>query len=150
MVIVTGEFIRLREVMKSKIQAQKEKYAKKKLAKRNIRLLNQPVPIIIKPAKIINYTNPEKILDPAWVNGPDFLNSYEWHSLRMKALIRDKGTCLCCGINAKCGAIMNVDHIKNRRQWPQLALSLDNLQTLCAPCNHGKGNWDSTDWRTNG
>lgn len=29
-----------------------------------------------------------------------------------------------------------------------LALSLENLQVLCAECNHGKGNWDMTDWRT--
>jgi 5-methylcytosine-specific restriction endonuclease McrA len=42
---------------------------------------------------------------------------------------------------------INVDHIKPRKLFPHLALSLDNLQTLCSPCNHGKGNWDMTDWR---
>ena len=42
---------------------------------------------------------------------------------------------------------MNVDHIKPRRLFPDLALSLDNLQVLCHECNHGKGNWDMTDWR---
>ena len=34
--------------------------------------------------------------------------------------------------------------------FPQLALDVDNLQILCHECNHGKGNWDMTDWRTNG
>jgi hypothetical protein len=28
-----------------------------------------------------------------------------------------------------------------------LALKIDNLQVLCADCNCGKGNCDSTDWR---
>ena len=45
------------------------------------------------------------------------------------------------------GAVMNVDHIKPRRIYPDLALSLENLQVLCHECNHGKGNWDMTDWR---
>lgn len=31
--------------------------------------------------------------------------------------------------------------------FPDLALSMDNLQVLCGDCNHGKGNWDVTDWR---
>lgn len=42
---------------------------------------------------------------------------------------------------------MNVDHIKPRRLFPWLALELKNLQVLCHDCNHGKGNWDQTDWR---
>ena len=27
------------------------------------------------------------------------------------------------------------------------ALEITNLQILCHECNHGKGNWDQTDWR---
>ncbi len=42
---------------------------------------------------------------------------------------------------------MHVDHIKPRRKYPELALSRSNLQVLCNLCNHGKGNWDETDWR---
>ena len=43
--------------------------------------------------------------------------------------------------------MLNVDHIKPRFLFPDLALRLDNLQVLCGDCNEGKGNWDMTDWR---
>jgi len=44
-------------------------------------------------------------------------------------------------------ARLNVDHIRPRRYYPELALELGNLQVLCAACNQGKGNKDATDWR---
>ena len=76
-----------------------------------------------------------------------FLQSREWRTVRMRALERDGAKCACCGATAANGAVMNVDHIKPRRLFPGLALTLSNLQILCHACNHGKGNWDETDWR---
>ena len=81
------------------------------------------------------------------VNSKEFLQSYEWRTVRMVALKRDGARCACCGVSPKNGAIMNVDHIKPRRTHPHLTLDSNNLQVLCADCNHGKGNWDETDWR---
>lgn len=81
------------------------------------------------------------------VNSDSFLSSFEWRRVRMHALKRDGAKCVCCGATPTTGAQMNVDHIKPRKTHPHLALELDNLQVLCGPCNHGKGNWDSTDWR---
>lgn len=81
------------------------------------------------------------------VNSEAFLQSYEWRSLRMRVL-RDHGArCMCCGATPDDGLRMHVDHIKPRRQYPHLALEYKNLQVLCEVCNHGKGNWDQTDWR---
>jgi 5-methylcytosine-specific restriction endonuclease McrA len=76
-----------------------------------------------------------------------FLESYEWRRVRMVALKRYGPRCQCCGATPADGAVMHVDHIKPRRLLPALALEVENLQILCHECNHGKGNWDMTDWR---
>lgn len=76
-----------------------------------------------------------------------FLQSFEWRKVRMEAIKRDGARCACCGATPKDGIRINVDHILPRKTHPHLALSLDNLQVLCSPCNHGKGNWDTTNWR---
>ena len=77
-----------------------------------------------------------------------FLTSFEWRATRMMALKKHGAVCQCCGASAKTGAVIHVDHIKPRQECPELALDVDNLQVLCHECNHGKGNWDQTDWRT--
>jgi 5-methylcytosine-specific restriction endonuclease McrA len=76
-----------------------------------------------------------------------FLESYEWRRVRMVVLKRDGARCACCGATPSDGVKMNVDHIKPRKNFPELALDPQNLQVLCEVCNHGKGNWDQTDWR---
>ena len=76
-----------------------------------------------------------------------FLNSYAWRVARMKVIKRDGKICACCGNSTINGSTLNVDHIKPRKHYPELALDLNNLQILCGECNHGKGNWDETDWR---
>jgi 5-methylcytosine-specific restriction endonuclease McrA len=78
----------------------------------------------------------------------EFLQSYEWRKLRMQALKKYGAKCMCCGATPATGAVMNVDHIKPRKLFPSMALDINNLQILCHECNHGKGNWDQTDWRT--
>jgi hypothetical protein len=78
---------------------------------------------------------------------PEFLETYEWRKVRMEALVKYGPKCMCCGATPATGAVIHVDHIKPRLTHPELALELDNLQILCHECNHGKGNWDTTDWR---
>lgn len=78
-----------------------------------------------------------------------FLNTYEWRRVRMEAIKKYGARCQCCGAVPGNGIIINVDHIKPRRLYPDLALDITNLQILCNVCNHGKGNWDMTDWRSN-
>lgn len=81
------------------------------------------------------------------VANDSFLNTYEWRKVRMEALKKYGPKCMCCGATPATGAVMNVDHIKPRKLFPEMALELSNLQILCHECNHGKGNWDQSDWR---
>jgi 5-methylcytosine-specific restriction endonuclease McrA len=78
----------------------------------------------------------------------EFLASYQWRRLRMEVIGERGARCECCGASPRNGrTVINVDHIQPRRLFPKLALDKDNLQVLCDVCNHGKGNWDRTDWR---
>ena len=64
--------------------------------------------------------------------------------LKYEVFKRDNRTCVLCG--AKAPAVeLHVDHIIPVSKGGRT--TLDNLQTLCAECNLGKGNWDDTDWR---
>ncbi len=76
-----------------------------------------------------------------------FLSCFEWRKLRMEVIKERGAKCECCGATPEHGVRINVDHIKPRKEFPALALTKTNLQVLCEDCNHGKGNWDKTDWR---
>ena len=76
-----------------------------------------------------------------------FFKSKEWKELRYKAFVRYGNQCMCCGGKPEDGYTLQVDHIKPRHKYPELALYLNNLQILCASCNYGKYSQDETDWR---
>ncbi|SDQ98769.1 HNH endonuclease [Rhizobiales bacterium GAS113] len=77
-----------------------------------------------------------------------FYRTEAWLKVRYQALKLHGGACQCCGARPTKGHPLHVDHIKPRSRFPQLALSLANLQVLCEPCNMGKSNRDDTDWRS--
>lgn len=76
----------------------------------------------------------------AYVNSAEFLKSFEWRQLRLRAFEKYGRMCLCCGATPSNGVVLNVDHVKSRRLFPELALDIENLQVLCEDCNHGKAN----------
>lgn len=71
----------------------------------------------------------------------------KWRDVRYKVLKRDGARCACCGLTAKDGVKIHVDHIKPVSLFPMLKYDMDNLQVLCELCNIGKSNTDDTDWR---
>lgn len=82
------------------------------------------------------------------VSSKEFLSTYAWRNLRIKAINLYGRKCMCCGDTPDNGAVMNVDHIKPRIRYPDLALDIRWLQILCGACNHGKGNELETDYRS--
>lgn len=70
-----------------------------------------------------------------FVLSEDFYASIEWRNLRQKVLKNDPNLCSLCGKNYD----LEVDHIRPRSKFPNLALRIDNLQILCKSCNTSKG-----------
>jgi len=69
-----------------------------------------------------------------------FLSSQAWKDMRLLAIERYGLLCLRCGRENSRLFPINIDHIKPRKFYPELALEIDNLQPLCGPCNKLKGN----------
>jgi len=120
-------------VATGKTKTQKKRKKHRALERRQ----SVPKPVAQRPIKVAGVD----------VASDAFLSTFEWRKVRMEALKKYGPRCQCCGATPANGAVMNVDHIKPRKKWPSLALDVNNLQILCHDCNHGKGNWDETDWR---
>lgn len=124
----------------TQIRARKRRERLAKLAKLAKAEQSPTVPVPSRPVLLALPVHPAE---------PKFLQTMEWRRARYDALKRHGRRCQCCGATPATGAVMNVDHILPRKTHPQLALDPENLQVLCADCNAGKGNRDTTDWRTN-
>lgn len=69
-----------------------------------------------------------------------FYVSTAWLKLREKVLERDNYECVWCKSEGKVitrtRAVLEVDHIKELEHYPQYALDIDNLRTLCKDCHN--------------
>ena len=74
-----------------------------------------------------------------------FYRSRTWLALRYEALRNAHGRCCLCGASGV-AARLEVDHIKPKSIFPELALDPSNLQVLCRDCNQGKGNTCTFNW----
>lgn len=64
-----------------------------------------------------------------------FYRSKEWKKFRFHVLSRRQKVCVIC----KSQHEIQVDHIKPRSLYPDLAFEESNMQLLCKTCNEGKG-----------
>lgn len=70
----------------------------------------------------------------------DFYATQRWRQLRYQFLQANlPHRCACCGAKGP-QVSFEVDHIKPRSLYSELALDWDNLQILCLDCNRGKSN----------
>lgn len=65
-----------------------------------------------------------------------FYKSRTWMTLRLHALRRDKNECQICKSKGKYRKADCVHHMKEVKEYPELALTLDNLQCLCNACHN--------------
>jgi len=65
-----------------------------------------------------------------------FYQCKEWRILRAEALLRDNYECQVCKSKGKYSKATNVHHIKEVKDRPDLALTLDNLQCVCIACHN--------------
>ena len=76
-----------------------------------------------------------------------FYNSQEWEAVRHLALKRDRYYCQTCGalcLGKKRGKPNpHVDHVIPRKEKPEWALKLANLQVLCHSCHSRKSILDT-------
>ena len=96
---------------------------------------------------------PKRNRTPSKADKETFYSSWEWRTIRMKALKKFGASCMCCGATpghkdmAGKPVKIVVDHIKPLHKNWDLRLDEENLQILCDECNQGKGAWDTTDYR---
>lgn len=65
-----------------------------------------------------------------------FYKSKAWAKCRVLALQRDNHLCQECFRNKKINNADLVHHIKELRDYPDLALDIDNLESLCNSCHN--------------
>ena len=71
-----------------------------------------------------------------------FYSTPVWRNIRRLVLVRDHNLCVLCG---SAGPYLQVDHIKARKKFPELALEMSNLRTLCARCHsQAASSWGRT------
>lgn len=72
-----------------------------------------------------------------------FYKTTDWTSKRLVAIRRDNKECQACKARGRVSTgRLVVHHIKTLEAYPELALDLDNLITLCHSCHemvHGRG-----------
>lgn len=64
----------------------------------------------------------------------DFYKSPRWRRLRA-AYLAEHPLCAKCDEEGRTTAARHVHHVKERKQFPELAFEWDNLQSLCVPCH---------------
>jgi 5-methylcytosine-specific restriction protein A len=67
-----------------------------------------------------------------------FYQSRAWRALRREAADRYGKLCAACLKRGRVTAANELDHVKPRKQYPERALDIDNVQWLCRACHNRK------------
>lgn len=67
----------------------------------------------------------------------NFYSSTRWIRLRL-AFLAENPLCHDCKVEGRIVPAVDVHHIKERKDFPELAYEWSNLQALCKRCHNGK------------
>lgn len=132
------------EYRKRVVNSIKQSLPKTAFVKGDVRLIgeNNPAKRLEVRKKIsINRSlagNPSGSLAHNWKGGVNVLNEGlkgdpRYKGFRMKIFKRDDYTCQICGVRG--GVELNLDHIKPKSIFPELAWDENNVRTVCHPCH---------------
>ena len=131
------ESFRREQVQKATKSAKK---SKRKAARASLELQDAKRRLRYRAIESIKSKSDNEVAADVRVASGDFLLSPAWRAIRKLALKKLGNSCLKCGRLGTKDEPINVDHIKPRKFFPELALDIDNLQPLCWRCNKAKGN----------
>lgn len=69
------------------------------------------------------------------IEGGTFYSWTIWRKLRKEVIYRDNNECKVCGVPGQ-KARLYVHHKKELKEFPNLALDINNLITLCGDCHN--------------
>lgn len=101
----------------------------------------------VRAVKSTEPTRPARpALDPSYTRNKylAMLDSQAWRELRIAVLLHYGRKCCLCGDGDE---VIQVDHIIPASVDWSRRMDFTNLQVLCKPCNLGKGNRYTEDWR---
>lgn len=75
------------------------------------------------------------ISDQSYRGWKAFYHTREWRKMRAEILERDHGQCQRCRAMGRYRKAVTVHHVKHLKDAPELALTEDNLMSLCQECH---------------
>ena len=76
-----------------------------------------------------------QLANTSWRGWNAFYHTARWQAKRKDILRRDRKQCRMCRDKGRYTPATTVHHLKHLREYPELALTDDNLISLCSECH---------------
>ena len=76
-----------------------------------------------------------RMANNSWRGWNAFYHTSKWQNKRKQIMRRDHNQCMMCRDKGRFTRASTVHHLKHLRDYPELALTDDNLISLCSGCH---------------
>lgn len=94
-------------------------------------------PVYHRPAHLPSKAERARRYDAARQDDKNFYSSAAWREVRA-AKLRANPLCEECGRSGRVELAVHVHHRVPRKERPELALEMSNLESLCLPCHNSQ------------